>query len=148
MFIVVFFLNQFITEKIKEEFMRWAIINGLSGANWPFKRFVSFSLNVIQKLKKVMNWYGIYWFWGRSNWRFFSWNNENEKDDIADKSFYKWWCQSTRYQTRDIFDALNDRNHDNCKFDKRNSKPEMYWEIDRSFAQFDEFDSWEESAKK
>ena len=55
MFIVVFFLNQFITEKIKEEFMRWAIINGLSGASWPFKRFVSFSLNVIQKLKKVMN---------------------------------------------------------------------------------------------
>ena len=128
--------------------MRWAIINGLSGASWPFKRFVSFSLNVIQKLKKVMNWYGIYWFWGRSNWRFFSWNNENEKDDIADKSFYKWWCQSTRYQTRDIFDALNYRNHDNCKFDKRSSKPEMYWEIDRSFAQFDEFDSWEESPKK
>ena len=78
----------------------------------------------------------------------FSYNNENEKDDIADKSFYKWWCQSTRYQTRDIFDALNDHNHDNCKFDKRNSKPEMYCEIDRSFAQFDEFDSWEESAKK
>lgn len=53
-------------------------------------------------------------------------NNENEKDDIADKSFYKWWCQSTRYQTRDIFDALNYRNRDNCKLDKRNSKPEMY----------------------
>lgn len=49
------FFNQFITEKIKEEFMRWAIINGLSGASWPFKRFESLSLNVIQKLKKVMN---------------------------------------------------------------------------------------------
>ena len=51
-------------------------------------------------------------------------------------------------QFHHIFDALNDRNYDNCKFDNRNSKPEMYWEIDRSFAQFDEFDSWEESAKK
>ena len=87
----------------------------------------------------------------------FSRDNENQKDDIADKIFNNDgdnqdvsvnFYSRFHNQTRDIFDAVNDHSDDNCKLDKRTLQPEMYWEIDRSFAQFDEFDGWEESAKK
>ena len=51
-------------------------------------------------------------------------------------------------QTRKVFEALNDRIEDNCKLDRRNLQPEIYWEIDKSFVQFDEFDGWQGAATK
>ena len=43
-------------------------------------------------------------------------------------------------QSREIFDALNDRSDDSCKLDTRDLQPEIYWEIDKSLVQFDEFE--------
>ena len=36
----------------------------------------------------------------------------------------------------------------NCKLDIQDLQPEMYWKIDRSFVEFDEFDGYEKVAEK
>ena len=38
--------------------------------------------------------------------------------------------------------------NNNCKLDIQDLQPEMYWKIDRSFVEFDEFDGYEKVAEK
>ena len=62
-------------------------------------------------------------------------NDSRQKPDTS-LSFDRFLNQSP-----EIHNALNDRSNDNCKLDTHNLQPEMYWEIDRSFVEFDKFDS-------
>ena len=50
--------------------------------------------------------------------------------------------------SRETHDALNDRSDNNCKLDTRDLQDEMYWEIDWSFVDFDEFEGYEKIVKK
>ena len=70
------------------------------------------------------------------------------KDDINQQGTSINVYRKFHNQSCGIFDALNDQSDDGSKLDKHDLQPEMYWEIDRSFVQFNEFDGWEEIAKK
>ena len=41
-----------------------------------------------------------------------------------------------------MHDVLNGKSDDNCKLDTHDLQPEIYWETDRSFAEFDKFESY------
>ena len=47
------FFNQFVRQKIKENFMRRVIVNGLTGSSWRFKRFKSLTISTINKSRNL-----------------------------------------------------------------------------------------------
>ena len=70
-------------------------------------------------------------------------DDRQEESGISSDFYRKFHNQS-----REIRDVINDRGDKNCKLDICDLKHEMYWEIDWSFVEFDEFDGYEKAAEK
>ena len=83
--------------------------------------------------------------------RDFAENNEDGKftdDSQQEPSTSLSFDRRFHNQSREIRDALNGRSDDNCKLDTLDLQPEMYWEIDRSFVEFEKFDGYEKTVEK
>ena len=145
--------NQFIKQKIKEDFMRRVRVNGLTGSGWRFKRFNSLTVSTKkdQKMSKGINFQAEIDDSSGHLALLFVENNEVKKfiDDSQkkpgtslnfDRRFHNQSCE--------ICDALNDKNDNNCKLNTRNLQLETYCKIDRNFLEFQKFDSYEKNVEK
>ena len=73
--------------------------------------------------------------------------HKNFGDNTQEKSVaYLNFYRKFHNQSREIRYVLNNRSDE--KLDIRDLQSKMYWEIDRSVVEFDEFDGYEKAAEK
>ena len=145
--------NQFIKQKIKEDFMRRVRVNGLTGSSWRFKRFNSLTISTKkdQKMSKGINFQAeiddgsghlaLHFVENKEVKKFI---DDSQKKPGTSLNFYRRFHN----QSCEICDALNYKNDNNCKLNTRNLQLETYCKIDRNFIEFKKFDSYEKNVEK